>query len=456
MAFIRSISGLRATLGDGLLPSKVAEYAAAFAAYLPKGAIVIGRDGRPSGQWIENIICGTLIACGREVRLIGVTPTPTVQLMVEHSDAAGGIAITASHNPSNWNGLKFLNSSGVFLDRQENEAFWEFVDDRRYDFIKSNFPNMIKDHEAIDLHIKSILKNPIISDTNVLNIVRDGRIIAAVDAVNSSGSVAVPSLLAQFGIQTNKLFCNGTGIFPHTPEPIPDNLTELAEYVRKSDSTIGIAVDPDADRLVLIDETGKPIGEELTIALAVKQVLSHKELFKGKYNPSVVVNHSTTRAVEDIAEEHGAIVYRCPVGEINVVNKMKETRAMIGGEGSGGVILPSCHYGRDSLVGISLVISLLVEKKMTLSELVRTLPHYEMIKTKVLFTGDIAPILEKVKQGFKDFDILEEDGVKFTSGKKWVQIRASNTEPIFRIIAEAESRDQAIELVEKVKELTKR
>ena len=454
MAFIRSISGLRATLGDSLLPSIISNYSAAFAAYLPKGKIIIGRDGRPSGKWIEDIICGTLSACGRDVTLFGLSPTPTVQLMVEHSNAAGGIAITASHNPSQWNGLKFINSTGVFLDKNENEALWKIVDSQNFSFSECLFPEHINDNEAITKHIDSILNNPIISESNVLSNMRDGRIIAAVDAVNSSGSVAVPSLLAKLGIQTINLFCDGTGIFPHTPEPIPDNLTQLAEKVKNSNATIGIAVDPDADRLVLIDENGKPIGEELTIALAIKQVLAYQELLEYKGKPAVVVNHSTSRIVEDIAEQAGAIVHRCSVGEINVVNKMKETGAIIGGEGSGGVILPSCHYGRDSLVGIALVISLLAEQKKTLSEIVKTLPKYNMIKTKVPFTGEITPILENVKQGFKDFEILEEDGIKLSSGKKWVQIRASNTEPIFRIIAEAKEATEAQELIKKVKELS--
>ncbi len=452
MPFIRSISGLRATLGDSLLPAVIADYASGFASYLPDGPIVVGRDGRPSGKWIEQIISGTLNACGREVRLIGISPTPTVQMQVEHSDAAGGIAITASHNPSQWNGMKFLNADGVFLDKDENEAMWEIVDNKEFQF--EDLPNkkLVFDNEAIYKHINLIIENPIFSDTNVLSKIYNGSFKAVVDAVNSSGSVAVPSLLAKLGTESINLFCDGTGIFPHTPEPIPENLNELAKTVKNSNAMIGIAVDPDADRLVLIDENGEAIGEELTIALAVKQVLAHKELFDFKGKPAVVVNHSTTRIVEDIAMEADAVVFRSPVGEINVVRKMKETGAIIGGEGSGGVILPTCHYGRDSLVGIALVMSLLAEENKPLSEIVASLPHYEMIKTKIPFSGDLIPIIEKVKLDFKDYDILEEDGIKLSSGKKWVQLRASNTEPIIRIIAEAPTKQEANDLIASVKE----
>lgn len=451
MPFIRSISGLRATLGSNMTPALIADYGSAFAKYSPDGPIVIGRDGRPSGEWIEQILTGTLTACGREVRLLGVVPTPTVQMRVEHSPATGGIAITASHNPKEWNGMKFINSNGVFLDKNENIRLWDIADNKEFEYVEQIEKKPIVNTEAINDHIKKIIDLPIFSRTNVLDNINNSGIIAAVDSVNSSGSVAVPSLLAKLRIESIRLFCDGTGIFPHTPEPIPQNLKDLADTVRMSKSDIGIAVDPDADRLVLIDETGNPIGEELTITLAVKAVLKFIKYFDHKGIPAIVVNHSTTRRVEDIAEQYSAKVYRSPVGEINVVKMMKEKEAIIGGEGSGGVILPACHYGRDSLVGIALIIALLADEGKPLSQIVNDLPEYEMIKTKIPVSGDISSDFDRIKAEFRDFEIIEDDGIKLVQGKKWVQLRASNTEPIIRIIAEAESIDQANEMVAKVK-----
>lgn len=454
MSFIRSISGLRATLGDDLLPEPVGNYTAAFSEISTPGKIVIGRDGRPSGKWIEQIVCGTLIACGREVVSLGTVPTPTVQLMVEELKAAGGIVITASHNPELWNGLKFLNYKGIFLDKDENEKLWECVNKKQFKFLSNFiFPEIGIFPDAIEHHISKILSSPIFAGTDKLEKIRKRKFKVVIDAVNSSGSVAISSLLASLGSIAIPLFCDGTGIFPHTPEPLPQNLTILAEAVKINNADLGIAVDPDADRLVLIDETGSPIGEEKTISLAVLAVLSNKELFSENDDYSVVVNLSTTRLVEDIAAKFGTKVFRSPVGEINVVKKMKEVRAIIGGEGSGGVILPACHYGRDSLVGTSLLLSFLADKNLTLGKLSNSLPKYEMLKFKQEFSGSLEPLIPIIKSKFPNANINEEDGIRIDLEKSWVQLRKSNTEPIIRIISEAETAEEAEELAEKIKSM---
>ncbi len=447
MPLIRSISGLRATIGDSLLPNIIIDYVNAFAKVMPEGEIVVGRDGRPSGCWIEKIVSGTLAAAGRKVRIIGMVPTPTVQLEVEKSEAAGGIAITASHNPDQWNGLKFLNSEGVFLDADENKILWDAIDSKEFTYSDNVSENLIEiDEEANNRHIQAILDNDLFKDKELIESIRAKSFRLVVDAVNASGSIIVPQLLNNLFCEVIELYTDGTGIFPHTPEPLPENLKDLADSVKEEEAELGIAVDPDADRLVLIDENGDPIGEEKTIALATYAVL----LALDKKNQKVVVNHSTSMFTDFVAKKYGAQVERSAVGEINVVKKMKEVGAVIGGEGSGGVILPSAHYGRDSLVGIVLVLSLMAETGKTLSELAGEFPDYKMLKFKKTFTGNINDLLPKVEEVFKGNEIIREDGMKVVLGNAWVQIRASNTEPIVRVISEAETMDFAKELAEKV------
>lgn len=444
MPFIRSISGLRATLGDGLIPSVLAKYAAAFAAILPGKKVVIGRDGRPSGKWIENIISGALTAAGCEVRLIGVAPTPTVQLEVEHSDASGGIAITASHNPGEWNGLKFINCSGVFLDAEENAQLWNLVDQNILHVSNENyFFEISHDNDAIYRHIRRICNLSIIREN--LDLIKERRFKVVVDAVNSSGSAAVPELLRNFGCEVVDLFCDGSGIFPHTPEPLPENLKDLAETVKAIKADLGIAVDPDADRLVLIDEKGNPIGEEKTIALAVESAISELE-----YPGAVVVNLSTSSLTSAIAGIYGITTYRSPVGEINVVKLMKEKGAVIGGEGSGGVIYPECHFGRDSMVGIALTLKLLAKENKTLSEYTEALPKFYMLKLKKQFTGDISKLFSVLAENYSNGKITLSDGIRIDFDDKWVQLRSSNTEPIIRVIAEAKDENTAKMLAEEV------
>jgi phosphomannomutase len=462
MPVIRSISGLRATLDGSLTEELVKNYAFSFAKIQPEGAIFIGRDGRQSGLWIEEILSDTLVKSGREVRILGMVPTPTVQLSVEHSDAAGGIAITASHNPENWNGLKFIDSTGVFLDGSQNERLWIEVDSYTHmklvlDSVPINrnkLSEKIFISDAIESHVKSILSLTIFTKTNVLQKIKNKNFHVVVDAVNSSGSIAIPMMLNELNCDVVKLYCDGSGSFPHTPEPLPENLKALATAVNDHKADLGIAVDPDADRLVLIDEKGKPIGEENTIVLAVESVMKFRNLFTQSHEPFIVVNYSTTRRVEDVASKYGAIVERSQVGEINVVKKMKEVNAIIGGEGSGGVILPACHYGRDSLVGTALLLSLLAEENLPLSELTGRLPHYEMLKVKREFSGDLNEILDALRLALRNChsEIISEsidDGIKFNFSDSWLQLRKSNTEPIIRIIAEAKTADSVKCLIDK-------
>ncbi len=445
MAFIRSISGVRATLGDDMLPWRIAEYAAAFSAILPEGDIVVGCDGRPSGEWIEHIVCGALAACGRNVVRLGTVPTPTVQLFAERDGIAGGIAVTASHNPEQWNGLKFLNSRGIFLDAEENRSMWDILDTNGFRFVATQQGGHITAAESpIAAHIASILALPAFAaSSGLVEAIRAKRFRVVVDAVNCSGSAAIPALLAHFSCEVIPLYCDGSGVFPHTPEPLPENLGSLAQAVAAHRADLGIAVDPDADRLVLIDETGKPIGEENTVVLAVLSVLSNAALFGADTTPSVAVNLSTTRAVEDIAARFGATVHRTPVGEINVVKAMLEHRSVVGGEGSGGVILPGCHAGRDSLVGTALVLTVLAQQGLPLSALVDTLPKYTIVKRKKAFQGETAHLFDKVQSENADADCTRADGLKLSFDHSWVHLRASNTEPIVRIIAEAPTPEQA-------------
>lgn len=442
MPFIRSVSGLRATLGDSLTPSLVAAYTAAFSSMLDDGPIVVGRDGRPSGLWMEDIVVGTLRSCGRTVERLGMVPTPTVQLLVEHGTAVGGISITASHNPAPWNGLKFLDATGVFLDAQANARLWEIVDGSlsAYSAVQQA-GHVINVTDAVERHLRAVLPQ---TSTSVRS---SRRLRVVVDAVNASASFIVPEALRRLGLDVVELHCTGSGIFPHVPEPITENLTGLAEAVLRESADIGVAVDPDGDRLVLFDEHGTPIGEELTIALAVRSVLS-----SGRVGP-VVINYSTTRTVEDIAAMYGCVTHRTPVGEINVVRRMQETNAVIGGEGSGGVIDPTVHYGRDAIVGVARIVDLLLREQTSLSEMVRTLPSYSMQKTKfdIPVNFDLLSLHGELVSRYPDAHITTDDGIRISWNDRWVQCRTSNTEPIVRIIAEAPSRPLAEELITQIR-----
>lgn len=455
MSIIRSVSGLRATVGDDLTPELVVKYTASFAKILPAGKIAVGNDGRPSHSWIESVVCGTLAAAGRDVLWLGTVPTPTVELFAEQEDFAGGIAITASHNPKQYNGLKFVNSTGVFLNAEENKALWQVVDSNSYSFSKDNFGTIENETDPFNLHFSRTLKPIEENIPGITDRIREKKFKVVVDAVNASGSFFEPRLLEYFGCKVIKLYCDGSGVFPHIPEPLPVNLTKLAETVRSRHADLGIAVDPDADRLVLIDETGSPIGEERTVCTAIDAVFT---LFKNcaffkKYQPVCAVNYSTTMLADYIVEKHGGKCFRSPVGEINVIGKMKEVGAVIGGEGSGGVIFPEVHYGRDSLVGISLLLAFMTETGKSLGEIAGSYPKYSMLKTKMPFTGSLETYVAELEKQFYGAEIILDDGIKILLKDGWVQLRKSNTEPIIRIIAETNSEKETESLVDTVKKL---
>ncbi len=439
MAFIRSISGLRATLGDDLTPAVVAAYATAFASILPPGPIVVGRDGRPSGVWMQDIVIGSLRACGRVVRCLDLATTPTVQLFTEHSDAVGGIAITASHNPAPWNGLKFLDAGGVFLDADGNADLWRAVDTQSASLVadqQAGAVEWIADTTA--RHVEHVLALAAVHAAPRANGER-----VVVDAVNCSGSYVIPALLEALGYAVIRLYADGSGVFPHAPEPLTENLTELGRAVTEHGAAFGVAIDPDGDRLVLFDERGMPIGEERTIALATQAALTLGE------PGAVVVNYSTTRLVDDIAASHGCTTFRAPVGEINVVRRMQREHAVIGGEGSGGVIFPACHAGRDSVVGVGLISAYLRHRACSLSQVCAEFPQYAMIKTKVVLDDRdrLAQDLARVASSVEGATISTDDGVHCAWSDRWVHVRGSNTEPIMRIIAEAPTQDDAEKLI---------
>jgi phosphomannomutase len=448
MPIIRSISGLRATLNDGLRPDILTKYVAAYCNSLPKGDIVVGRDGRPSGLWIADLVCATILACGRNVKYLDICPTPTVQLLTEKSVAIGGISITASHNPEMWNGLKFLNSNGVFLNKEENERFWILydTDDIEYSNIPNSIPT-IEDIDSVQFHIESIINSGYFDIPLIKSYFERKNYKVVVDAVNASGSVFVPKLLRELGCEVIELFVDNSGIFPHTPEPITENLVLLSQSVLENNADLGIAVDPDADRLVIIDEKGLHIGEEKTIAISVKSVLENNEFDSKVYDKIITVNLSTSGMIEKIASQYNVIVERSAVGEINVIDKMKCNNSVIGGEGSGGVILPHIHYGRDSLVGIILLLDLVSKMDISISELSNNLPTVYIEKGKIEVNKNPNLIIDNLINKFSDYNINTEDGIRIVLNEDdWVHIRASNTEPIVRIIAESNTELRTREL----------
>ncbi len=439
---LRSVSGVRFTIGGDTSPQIISKYIDAFATWISEGTVVIGNDGRPTGQWIQHLVIGTLAAKGISVVNIGIAPTPTIQLAVKEFQAKGGISISASHNPQEWNGLKFLTVDGICLSQEQNNDFFSIVD-------KSVVPYPDK---LIDFTIKgpifdnsSLLSLPFVKTVHLVEKIRVKKFHCVVDAVNASGSIRIPAFLESLGCTVVRLYCDGTGIFPHTPEPISENLVELANQTKTENASIGIAVDPDADRLVLINEMGEPIGEEKTIALAAESILYYKQKYGilAEYDNAVSVNLSTSKMVEDVAKKYGATIHRSPVGEVNVVGEMKQTNSVIGGEGSGGVILPASHYGRDSFVGILLILGLMAEKNVSLSELSSNLSQYSMVKMKKNFQGSFSEIIKLIQNNYPYNEIDIRDGVKVYFENSWVHFRTSNTEPIVRCIVEAPTETEA-------------
>lgn len=438
-------------MGETLTPESVVKYVSAFAEYSNRKPIVIGRDGRITGKVIGNLVSSTLLSMGCDVLALGVVPTPTVQLAVEKLGAAGGISITASHNPIEWNGMKFMNGSGMFLDEDENKRFLSMAEQGGFKYQRWDaFGMHHADESFIDKHIELVLGLPYMS----LEKIQQRKFKIVVDCINAAGGMIVPKLLRQLGCDVVELNCDVSGVFSHTPEPIPENLSMLCEQVRHEKADLGIAVDPDVDRLVLVNEKGEPFNEEYTIASVVDFVLNEEMKSKPKERQKVVVNLSTTRAVDDVARKYSAEVFRSPVGEINVAKRMKQLGAIVGGEGSGGVILPQAHLGRDAIVGIGLILQHLVNFGGTLSELKATMPQYFISKDKIQLGGTgVSKIFPRLQERFaKDGKINTDDGLKIDFADSWVHLRTSNTEPIIRIIAEAPTIRQAEQLVQQFKQ----
>ena len=433
-----SISGIRGIVGDGLSPEVIVKYTSAFADFVEQGKVVVGRDARITGEMLNQIITGTLLAKGLDVIDIGIVPTPTVQFTVKTLQAQGGIAISASHNPNEWNALKLLNSTGQFMSPEEHERMKTYLDNESFYENWQKIGKRTEFYEAIDKHIEAIL------NLNILNVdkIRKRKFKVLVDCVNGAGVYSIPKLLDKLECNYIKLNCDKTGVFPRLPEPIPQNLTDTMNKVKNSNVDLCIVVDPDVDRLVLITDKGEPFSEENTITQAVKFVLSKK---KG----NVVVNLSTTRAVDDTAKSYGCKVYRSPVGEANVVKMMNEVEAVIGGEGSGGVIYPELHYGRDALIGVALTLQHLLDENCTISELKNKLPKYFITKKKIDLL-DVSPdkVIKAITKRYTKEKINTEDGLRIDFQDHWVHFRKSNTEPIIRIITEAKDQKKAEKLAD--------
>ncbi|MEE8436953.1 MAG: phosphoglucosamine mutase [Candidatus Neomarinimicrobiota bacterium] len=422
---IRSISGVRGLVKTHLTEETVTSYAQALHVFLGSGIIMAGRDSRQSGETLLNAFNRELVRLGRNVINCGIVPTPTIQYMVEHSDAAGGIIVTASHNPEEWNGLKFVRSEGTFFNSQDCDDLFSLVDQNK------NVSNAeingleLPDQNSILKHTLKVLS---LSCLN-LNSIRDRHFKVVVDAVNGAGSEALPGLLEKMGCEVVRLYCSPNGDFPRGAEPLPENLGDLCETVLRENAHVGFAIDPDADRLACVSDLGIPLGEEYTLVLAAEGYMKVKGI-----KETFVTNLSTSLALEKTAEIYGCRVERSAVGEINVVQRMIEIGAELGGEGNGGVILKEAHLGRDSLVAAALVLNRMSQSSNTLNNIHKNLPVFKIVKDKVNLKGlDLPLFWQKVKEQFQDGDINKMDGLKFTWDNSWIHLRPSNTEPILRI-----------------------
>jgi phosphomannomutase len=438
-----SVSGVRGIVGDSLTPEVITKYVHAFAQPLRGKKIVVGGDPRVSQAFVRPLVKSVLFASGCNVIDIGITPTPTVQIIVEKIGAAGGIAITASHNPIQWNGLKFVGRDGLFLpEKIINDLF------RRADNPQRAYANWkeIGSEEiypsAIEDHLQMIYDLPYID----VELIRSKKFKVALDTVNGAGGVIVPHLLEYFGCETVGLNLEPNGIFAHTPEPVPQNLTDLTKAVKEKGADIGIAIDPDADRCAIIGNDGNPFGEEYTLALAVKYILSKKL-------GHVVINLSTSRAIDDIVYYYNCMLSKTKVGEINVADKMREVGAVIGGEGNGGVILPEIHLGRDAPVAVALTLQHLAEWGASVTELKQTLPQYYILKDKSSL-GEVNPdhVIEHISGKYRDDQLDFSDGLRIDRSDSWIHLRKSNTEPIMRIIVEARTPDISWRILQEIKE----
>ena len=451
MTLIKSISGIRGTIGgvvgDSLSPLDIVRFTASYAAFIRKqgnssNTIIIGRDARISGEMVSNIVSGTLMGCGFDVLDVGLSTTPTIEVAVQLEQSAGGIIITASHNPKEWNALKLLNAKGEFLSQKDGDEILLLAEND--DFIFTEVADLGKysyDDSFNNKHIDAVLKLDLVN----VNLVKTSGFKVVVDAVNSTGGFMIPRLLERMGVACIKLFCEPNGNFPHNPEPLPENLSEIVKLVVHEKADFGIVVDPDVDRLALICEDGSIFGEEYTLVAVADYVLS-------KTPGNTVSNLSSTRALRDITIKHKGNYQASSVGEVNVVEKMKATNAIIGGEGNGGIIYPELHYGRDALVGVALFLTQLAESKISAKKLRDSYPNYFISKNKIELTPeiDVDAILTTLEQRYKNEQITTIDGLKIDFEDGWVHLRKSNTEPIIRIYAESEGEEKANVLANKM------
>ena len=455
MTLIKSISGIRGTIGgqagDTLNPLDIVKFTAAYATFIrhskqsESNTIVVGRDARISGEMVKNIVCGTLMGMGYDVLNIGLATTPTTELAVRMSKAAGGIIITASHNPRHWNALKLLNQEGEFLTKDNGNEVLEIAEKENFEFADvDHLGKYTEDSTFNQRHIESVLALKLVDR----DAIRNAHFKVAVDAINSVGGIILPELLKALGVEYTMINGEANGNFAHNPEPLAQNLGGIMSEIGKGGYDLGIVVDPDVDRLAFICEDGKMFGEEYTLVSVADYVLSHTP-------GNTVSNLSSTRALRDVTERHGGVYTASAVGEVNVTTKMKEVNAVIGGEGNGGVIYPESHYGRDALVGIALFLSSLAQKGCKVSELRATFPEYFIAKNRIDLTAstDVDAILEKVKEQYgkqADVKVTDIDGVKLDFPDKWVHLRKSNTEPIIRVYSEASTMEEADALGKKL------
>ncbi|MFA9187488.1 phosphoglucosamine mutase [Flavobacterium magnesitis] len=449
MTLIKSISGIRGTIGgkvgDNLTPVDAVKFASAYGTFLKEGRgklvegsklkVVVGRDARISGPMIHNLVVNTLLGLGIDVIDLGLSTTPTVEVAVPLEKADGGIILTASHNPKQWNALKLLNEKGEFLNGVEGEKILQIAEAEAFDFSDvDSLGEVIQNDAYMDIHIDEVLNLPLVD----IEAVKAAKFKVVVDAVNSSGGIIIPKLLELMGVEVVKLYCEPNGHFPHNPEPLKEHLTDISELVVKEKADFGVVVDPDVDRLAFICENGEMFGEEYTLVVCADYVLS-------KTQGNTVSNMSSSRALRDVTNTHNGSYEASAVGEVNVVELMKKNNAIIGGEGNGGIIYPELHYGRDSLVGVALFLTHLANKKMSVSALRASYPEYYMSKNKIELTQqiDVDAILVAMTEKYKNEDITTIDGVKIDFAEEWVHLRKSNTEPIIRIYTEAASQEKA-------------
>ena len=451
MTLIKSISGIRGTIGgkpeENLTPIDAVKFAAAYGTYIRSQSagdeltIVIGRDARLSGSMIQNLVVNTLIGMGIDVIDLDLSTTPTVEMAVVEQQAQGGIILTASHNPKEWNALKLLNAKGEFLDAAAGEEILHLVEAGNFDFAQvDDLGSITTVDTAIASHIEAVLNHPLVE----VEAIQNANFNVVVDGVNSTGGIAIPPLLDALRVSYHLLYCEPTGHFPHNPEPLKEHLGDLAQAVVEKKADFGIVVDPDVDRLAFMDESGEMFGEEYTLVACADYVL-------GKTPGNTVSNLSSTRALRNVTEAAGGEYFASAVGEVNVVAKMKEKGAVIGGEGNGGIIDPQLHYGRDALVGIALFLSLLAERKCAVSVLKASYPQYFMSKGKIALTPsiDVDAVLAEIEKRYKKEQPLTIDGVKIDFAASWVHMRKSNTEPIIRVYTEADSQAKADELCQR-------